>query len=157
MKGVVFQLLEDVAQREYGPEAWDQLLATAGGPSWSLSHPALLTGSRAEAAPAELDALSALRRTGRRAIPLLANLYPQLFVNAQNTRSFVVILAGGVIIDPKRGLVRRAFDKGFRPVKSSFEARYRSIRVTANRISPDAFPGRLVQHMVAHIDARPGR
>ena len=46
MKGVVFQLLEDVAQREYGHEAWDQLLATAGGAPWSRSHPVLLTGSR---------------------------------------------------------------------------------------------------------------
>jgi Haem-NO-binding len=115
MKGVVFQLLEDVAQREYGHEAWDQLLATAGGAPWSPSHPALLTAARADVAPTELDALSALRRTGRRAIPLLANLYPQLFVNAESTRSFLVILAGGVIIDPKRGLVRwAAADSDFR-------------------------------------------
>jgi len=30
MKGVVFQLLEDVAQREHGHEEWDELVDMAG-------------------------------------------------------------------------------------------------------------------------------
>ena len=84
MKGVVFQLLDDVAQREHGHEAWDELLALAGGhdEAWSRTKGSVLPNLEHDHPPVDLDAESALRRTGRRAIPLLANLHPQLFANA---------------------------------------------------------------------------
>ena len=114
MKGVVFQLLEDVALREHGQEAWHELVSMAGGHQelWSpAQHPELAHLS----CPHDLDARSALRRTGRRAIPLLANMHPQLFANADSTRSFLLVLAGGVVIDTAKGVIRwPAADSDFR-------------------------------------------
>jgi hypothetical protein len=62
-----------------------------------------------------MDARSALRRTGRRAIPVLANMHPQLFANSDSTRAFLLVLAGGVVIDTVKGVIRwPAADADFR-------------------------------------------
>ena len=117
MKGVVFQLLDDVAQREHGHEAWDELLALAGGHdgSWSGTKPSAVEGLEPTHPPVDIDAASALRRTGRRAIPLLANLHPQLFANADCTRTLLLALSGGIVVDVARGLIRwPAVDSDFR-------------------------------------------
>jgi hypothetical protein len=117
MKGVVFQLLEDVAQREHGHEAWHELLALAGGhdETWSPAEQSTLADLGHVHRTVDLDAQSALRRTGRRAIPLLANLHPQLFANADCTRTFLLALSGAVIVDVARGLIRwPAVDSDFR-------------------------------------------
>lgn len=132
MRGVVFQLLENVAQKEHGHEAWDELVAMAGGHQelWSpAEHPALSHLTRPHG---DLDARSALRRTGRRAIPLLANMHPQLFANADSTRSFLLVLAGGVVIDTSKGVIRwPAADSDFRVLPApdgDFFLGYRSAR-----------------------------
>lgn len=134
MKGVVFQLLDDVAQREHGHEAWDELLALAGGHdhAWSSAERSALAEMGHAHPPPEIDAESALRRTGRRAIPLLANLHPQLFEKADCTRTFLLALSGGVVVDVARGLIRwPAVDSDFRILPApdgDFFLGYRSSR-----------------------------
>jgi hypothetical protein len=116
MKGVVFQLLEDVAQREHGNEAWDELVDMAGRQElWSPSEQEALSHLTCANAAGDMDARSALRRTGRRAIPVLANMHPQLFANSDSTRAFLLVLAGGVVIDTVKGVIRwPAADADFR-------------------------------------------
>lgn len=134
MKGVVFQLLENVAQREMGHEAWDELVTLAGGTQelWTPSEHGSLSRAACSNGSGDLDARSALRRTGRRAIPLLANMHPQLFANADNTRLFLLALAGGVVIDTSRGIVRwPSVDSDFRILPApdgDFFLGYRSAR-----------------------------
>ena len=117
MKGVVFQLLEDVAQREHGHQAWDELVDMAGRHQelWSPSEQEALSHLTCAHAAGDMDARSALRRTGRRAIPVLANMHPQLFANSDSTRAFLLVLAGGVVIDTVKGVIRwPAADANFR-------------------------------------------
>jgi hypothetical protein len=94
MKGIIFNLLEEVVTDELGDAAWDQLLdnAQVDGAYTSLgSYPdqefiALLHAlpSRADMAPDDL-----LRWFGRAAIPLLVQRYPVFFEGHASTRSLL--------------------------------------------------------------------
>jgi hypothetical protein len=84
MKGVVFNLLEQVVVREYGENVWDDLLDTAGlaGTYTSLgSYPdeEIMSLVAAAAAALKLPPDEVLRWFGRRAMPLLAGHYPVFF------------------------------------------------------------------------------
>lgn len=95
MKGIVFNLLEQVVVRRYGEAAWDRLLDATGlsGSYTSLgSYPdeeigrLVAAGSQALGVPpAEV-----LRWFGREAMPLLAQRYPAFFSDHVSTRSFVL-------------------------------------------------------------------
>lgn len=84
MKGIIFNLLEDVVSRNYGEVVWDEFLDDAGldGAYTSLGSysddefEALLT---AAAALREISRDEALRWFGRAAMPLLAERYPAFF------------------------------------------------------------------------------
>jgi hypothetical protein len=97
VKGVVFNLLEQLVARDFGEETWDALLdATAlDGVYTSLgSYPdddlIKLVGAASDtlAMPPD-DVVSWL---GRNALPLFAERYPQLFTPHDSTRSFVLTL-----------------------------------------------------------------
>jgi hypothetical protein len=97
VKGVVFNLLEQLVARDFGEDTWDTLLDESGldGVYTSLgSYPdedlVKLVGAAAEALamPAD-DVVSWL---GRNALPLFAQRYPQLFEPHDSTRSFVLTL-----------------------------------------------------------------
>ena len=104
MKGIVFNLLEEVVTRERGADAWDALLDEAGidGAFTSL-------GTYPDAEIHRLVGLAAarfgmpedevLRWFGRRAMALLAERYPMFFENVRDTRSFLLTLNG--IIHPE--------------------------------------------------------
>lgn len=104
MKGVIFQIVEEVVTTKLGPAAWDALLTTTGlhGVYTSLgSYPdaelmalvdACAVMTRSE--PSEL-----LHMVGKDAIPILYDRYPVFFNNAPNARSF--ILALNTIIHPE--------------------------------------------------------
>lgn len=84
MKGVVFNLLEEVVCRRYGADAWDDLLAAAGvgGAYTSLgNYPdaevEALVGAAAR--KLNLDRAAVLRWFGRSAMPVLAERYPGFF------------------------------------------------------------------------------
>lgn len=97
MKGIVFNLLEEVVSREYGEDTWDRLLdmAELDGSYTSLGSyedgdiAALV---RAASMVFELPPDTIVRWFGREAIPLFADLYPQLFAPYTSTRSFLLTL-----------------------------------------------------------------
>ena len=97
MKGIVFNLLETVVVREYGEDAWEQLLdrARLEGVYTSLgSYDDSELYALVAVASKELgiDQQEIVRWFGRSALPLLARRYPQLFTPHRDTRSFVLTL-----------------------------------------------------------------
>lgn len=94
MKGIVFNLLEEVVVAGHGEAAWDRILDAAGlgGSYTSLgSYPDEEIERLVGAASAALAVPPAqvLRWFGRQAIPLLAKHYPQFF-ERQSTLLFVL-------------------------------------------------------------------
>ena len=97
MKGVVFNLLEQLVARDYGEETWDALLDASelDGAYTSLGSYAdgdlmKLVGAAAEELDMSPDQV--VRWFGRNALPLFAMRYPQLFEPHDCTRSFVLTL-----------------------------------------------------------------
>lgn len=95
MKGIIFNLLEEVVTRYHGASAWDGLLDATGldGAYTSLgSYPdeqvQELVGAAARAF--ELPSSEVLRWFGREAMPLLAQRYPAFFEGHTRARPFVV-------------------------------------------------------------------
>lgn len=97
MKGVVFNLLEQLVARDFGEDTWDALLDASAldGAYTSLgSYPdedfvkLVSAASVALVMPAD-DVVSWF---GRNAVPLFAGYYPQLFEPHHSTRSFVLTL-----------------------------------------------------------------
>jgi hypothetical protein len=104
MKGIIFNLLEEVVTSTQGPDAWDALLDDTGldGAYTSLgSYPdqnmqALVA---AAAQTLGLPPFEVLRWFGKEAMPLLALRYPAFFRVQQSTRPFV--LSVNSIIHPE--------------------------------------------------------
>ena len=97
MKGIVFNLLQEVVCKEYGEDTWDQLLDDAGldGAYTSLGSYAdaeVVALVNAASAALNLPAQDILRWFGRRAMPLLAERYPGFFQRHQDARSFILTL-----------------------------------------------------------------
>lgn len=97
MKGIVFNLLEQLVAREHGEDAWDALLDASGldGVYPSLgSYPdedfRKLVGAASDALGMSPDAV--IVWLGRNSIPLFAQRYPRLFEPHDTTRSFVLTL-----------------------------------------------------------------
>jgi hypothetical protein len=97
VKGIVFNLLEQVVSRDYGEDTWDDLLAAAGldGAYTSLGsypdeHLGRLVGAASETL--RLPAQDVVRWFGREALPALATAYPAFFDPHTDTRSFVLTL-----------------------------------------------------------------
>jgi hypothetical protein len=97
MKGIVFNLLEQVVTEEHGEDAWDQILDSAGreGAYTAVgSYPdeqfMSLVASACDRFGLEPDDL--VRWFGKRAMPLFAARYPAFFESHTSTRSFVLTL-----------------------------------------------------------------
>jgi hypothetical protein len=95
MKGVVFNLLEQVVVGKYGESVWDDLLDATGlsGAYTSLgSYPDEEIEKLVMAASTALNVPpnQVLRWFGREAMPLLAGHYPVFFSPHKNARSFVM-------------------------------------------------------------------
>ncbi|MCY0854136.1 heme NO-binding domain-containing protein [Cupriavidus sp. D39] len=104
MKGIVFNLLEEVVIRHHGEDAWDSLLegADLDGAYTSLgSYPDddiyKLVGVAAQTL--DMTPFATLRWFGREAMPLLASRYPTYFCAHTTTRPFV--LSVNSIIHPE--------------------------------------------------------
>ncbi len=116
MKGIVFNLLEEIVVREHGDETWDALLeaAGAGGAYTSLGNypDAELMGLVAAASQAlALPAVDVVRWYGRSALPLLAERYPAFFAPHRDVRAFALTL--NEIIHPE---VRKLYPGAKTPV-----------------------------------------
>jgi hypothetical protein len=97
VKGIVFNLLEEVVTRDHGRASWDGLLADAGlgGVYTSLgSYPdsELVALVAAAAAALGIDGAGVTRWLGQESMPLFAARYPRLFAGHPSTRSFVLTL-----------------------------------------------------------------
>ena len=95
MKGVVFNLLEEVVRRHYSEDVWDDLLDEAGvdGAYTSLGSYAdadIEALVAAAAAKLGLTRADVLRWFGQTAMPVLAELYPVFFEPHHSSRSFVL-------------------------------------------------------------------
>ena len=97
MKGVVFNLLEELVSRDFGEDTWDALLDASGleGAYTSLgSYPDVDLVKLVSAASVALamPADDVVLWFGRNALPLFVDQYPQLFAPHESTQSFVLTL-----------------------------------------------------------------
>jgi hypothetical protein len=97
IKGIVFNLLEQLVARDFGEDTWDALLDASGldGVYTSLgSYPdedlAKLVGAASDALSMPAD--DVVLWFGRNALPLFAERYPRLFEPHDSTQSFVLTL-----------------------------------------------------------------
>lgn len=118
MKGVIFNLLEQVVAAEHGEQTWDTLLDAAGLEgvytavgTYPDEEMLKLVEVATEALGIPSDDL--LRWFGRAALPLLAERYPEFFKAHSSTRSFLLTLND--VIHPE---VRKLFPGAYAP---SFE------------------------------------
>ena len=97
MKGIVFNLFEEVVRQHYGEDTWDDLLESAGvdGAYTSLGSygddefPKLVG---AGAAALQQTPNEVVRWFGCNALPLMAQKYPGFFRGHSDTRSFLLTL-----------------------------------------------------------------
>jgi hypothetical protein len=135
MKGIIFNLLEDVVSDAHGPATWDLLLRESGasGVYSSLgSYPDEELGSLVQAAAAKLGLPEAdvLRWFGRHAMPRLAQSYPDFFNGMPNFRAFMLSLNQVIHAEVRKlypGAVCPHFDFGARD-SAALEMTYRSPR-----------------------------
>lgn len=97
MKGVIFNLLEEIIRKEHGEATWDGLLETAGldGAYTSLgSYPDAHLDALVAAASAALGQPPEVivRWFGGKALPLLAAKYPAFFAGHRSTLAFLLTL-----------------------------------------------------------------
>jgi len=116
MKGVVFNLLEEVVTRSHGEDTWDRLLDAAGldGSYTSLGNYPDEDMQKLVAAASTALATTpgeVLRWFGREAMPALAQRYPVFFSAHTSTRPF--ILSINDIIHPE---VRKVYSGSDVPV-----------------------------------------
>lgn len=95
MKGIVFNLLEEVVVQHHGEDVWDTLLDAAGlkGNYTSLgsySDEDMRKLVAAAATALNISPTDVLRWFGRQSMPLLFARYPAFFTPHQTTRGFVV-------------------------------------------------------------------
>jgi hypothetical protein len=104
MKGIVFNLLEEVVTAQHGDAAWDALLEATdlSGDYTSLgSYPdeEIVKLVAAGAGALKMSPAEVLRWFGREAMPLLAQRYPAFFTEHRTTLPFV--LSVNSIIHPE--------------------------------------------------------
>jgi len=97
VKGIVFNLLEEIVAAHYGEDTWDDLLEDAGldGSYTSLGNYAdedLMRLVASAAARIELPADDVVRWFGRNATPIFKRQYPDLFAPHDSTLPFVLTL-----------------------------------------------------------------
>jgi hypothetical protein len=104
MKGIVFNLLEEVVIRSHGDDAWDNLLDATALPGSYTSLGSYPDDEIVKLVAAGSDALGIspadlLRWFGRSSMPLLAKKYPVFFTEHRTALSFV--LSVNSIIHPE--------------------------------------------------------
>ncbi len=97
MKGITFNLLEEVVRREYGEDTWDALLeeARVDGAYTSLGNypdEEMMKLVAAASAALKTPPDEIVRWFGRNALPLLAKKHPHFFEAHNSTRPFLLTL-----------------------------------------------------------------
>jgi len=104
LKGIIFNIVEEVISQAAGPETWDELLILTelSGVYTSLgSYPdkELMDLVAAAARISDTPTPELLHLVGREAIPLLYARYPKFFDDVPNARAFILTL--NTIIHPE--------------------------------------------------------
>jgi hypothetical protein len=104
MKGIVFNVLEEVVVANHGEAVWDDLLDAAGSSGVYTSLGSYPDDQMMNLVQAASDALGlppgeVVRWFGRQAIPRFAERYPAFFTSHASTRPFVLAL--NTIIHPE--------------------------------------------------------
>jgi Haem-NO-binding len=104
MKGIVFNLLEEVVTQEFGADTWDTMLQQSGqdGSYTSLgSYPdeSLIALVMTASAMLKQEPNDVVRWFGVKAIPLFAKKYPEFFARHKQSRPFLLTING--IIHPE--------------------------------------------------------
>lgn len=104
MKGIVFNLLEEIVRNEYGEDVWDDLLEASHSdgvytslgsyPDEDLNRIVAAAASALHLPPQEI-----VRWVGRKSLPQFVLRFPHFFTPHTNTRPFVLTLNG--IIHPE--------------------------------------------------------
>ena len=97
MKGIIYNLLEQVVSNQYGEDAWDSLLEQAGveGAYTSLgaySDDEFYRLIGAASVTLKMTSDEVLQWFARRSLPLIAGKFPAFFQPHQSTRSFLLTL-----------------------------------------------------------------
>jgi predicted hydrocarbon binding protein len=97
VKGIVFNLLEEVVVTDHGADAWENILDASGvdGAYTSLgsySDDEFMTLVGAASNSLGQDEETVVRWFGREALPLLADRYPVFFDSHVSTRTFLLTL-----------------------------------------------------------------
>jgi hypothetical protein len=97
MKGIIFNLIEEIVRAEYGEDTWDDLLEAADleGAYSSLGSYADDDFAKLVCAASEelhLSPEDVVCWIGRKSIPHMAAAYPHFFTAHLNTRSFILAL-----------------------------------------------------------------
>ena len=120
MKGIIFNLIEEVISQDYGADAWDDLLEgtpVSGTYSAVATYPDSELGAIVDSAAAMtgLTPGQLLRYMGRRSLPLMAARYPELFTMHTGARTFLLSL--NEVIHPE---VRKLYE-GAQPPHFGFQ------------------------------------
>lgn len=94
MKGIIFNLVEEVVTQDYGAEAWEDLLDRSrvkGAYTAVGSYPdaELLSLLDSASAMTGVSVSDLLRHVGRRSTPLLKQRYPEFFDVHSDSRGFL--------------------------------------------------------------------
>lgn len=116
MKGIIFNLVEEVISEDYGADAWDDLLEgtpVSGTYSAVATYPDADLGAIVDSAAAMtgLTPGQLLRYVGRRSVPLMAARYPEFFTMHKTARTFLLSL--NEVIHPE---VRKLYEGAEPPV-----------------------------------------
>jgi hypothetical protein len=115
MKGVVFNLLEQVVTDDLGADAWDDVLEAAGSDGaytavGTYEHDDFVRLIGATATKMDKTVDHVVRWFGRKAVPLLFDLYPAFFEPHTSTDAFLRTLND--VIHPE---VRKLFPGAYAP------------------------------------------
>jgi hypothetical protein len=115
VKGIIFNLVQEVVEEAHGESAWDAMLDTAGLDgsytclgSYSDAELGKLVGAAADLLRLPPD--DVLRWIGERAMPLLAERFPAFFAGHAAVQPFLLTLNG--IIHPE---VRKLYPGAIAP------------------------------------------
>lgn len=155
MKGIIFNLLEQVVSQEEGEDAWDDVLEAAGldgvytslgnYPDADLVKLIHVTSAQLSRTPEDV-----LRLFGFRSIPLLAARYPAFFEGHRSARTFLLTLND--VIHPE---VRKLYPGADVPefsYESGSDATLRMIYVSSRRLC--ALAEGLISGAGAHFGER---
>ena len=92
MRGMLFGLVRESLERQFGPQMWEQvLLAGDANGHNALGHSDELSGF-----PSDLPSDALICWLGRQAVPMLAQRHPSLFDRHEDLTSFVCSLGDSV-------------------------------------------------------------